>query len=50
MDEALTAAFNASAPGDLILFSPAGATSERGATYEDRARRFAEFAQTKAAP
>jgi UDP-N-acetylmuramoyl-L-alanine---L-glutamate ligase len=45
MDEALTAAFDASAPGDLILFSPAGATSERGATYEDRARRFAEFAK-----
>jgi UDP-N-acetylmuramoylalanine--D-glutamate ligase len=46
-DEALAGAYGASAPGDVILFSPAGATQEKGASYEDRARRFAEFARSK---
>jgi UDP-N-acetylmuramoylalanine-D-glutamate ligase len=46
-DEALSGAYDASTPGDVILFSPAGATQEKGASYEDRARRFAEFARSK---
>jgi UDP-N-acetylmuramoylalanine--D-glutamate ligase len=48
LDEALAAAFADSKPGEVILFSPAGATSEPGATYQDRARRFAEFARARA--
>lgn len=44
-EETLVAAFDASAPGDVILFSPAGATAEAGQTYETRAKRFAEFAR-----
>ena len=47
MEEALAAAYAASAPGDVILFSPAGATQEAGLSYQDRARRFAEFARSK---
>lgn len=43
-EETLAAAYDASAPGDVILFSPAGATAEAGQTYETRAKRFAEFA------
>jgi UDP-N-acetylmuramoylalanine--D-glutamate ligase len=46
-EETLVAAFAASAPGDVILFSPAGATAEPGATYETRAQRFAEFARSQ---
>lgn len=48
LDEALNAAFADSRAGDVILFSPAGATSEPGANYQDRARRFAEFARARA--
>jgi UDP-N-acetylmuramoylalanine--D-glutamate ligase len=47
LDEALNSAFSDSKPGEVILFSPAGATSEPGATYQDRARRFAEFARAQ---
>ncbi len=47
LDEALNSAFSDSKPGEVILFSPAGATSEPNATYQDRARRFAEFARAQ---
>ncbi len=47
LDEALAAAFADSKPGEVMLFSPAGATSEPGFTYQDRARRFADFARAQ---
>jgi UDP-N-acetylmuramoylalanine--D-glutamate ligase len=39
-------AFAASAPGDVILFSPAAATFEPGWSYETRSRIFAEAARS----
>jgi UDP-N-acetylmuramoyl-L-alanine---L-glutamate ligase len=44
----LEAAYADSAPGDVMLFSPAGATPELGGNFQTRADWFHRFAQSKA--
>jgi UDP-N-acetylmuramoylalanine--D-glutamate ligase len=43
-EDALSQAFGESAPGDVILFSPAGATPEKGQSYRTRSSTFRAFA------
>ncbi len=45
MESAIKAAFEASAPGDAILFSPAAPTEEKHGNFASRARLFADLAK-----
>jgi UDP-N-acetylmuramoylalanine--D-glutamate ligase len=45
LESAIADAFAASAPGDVILFSPAAATPEPGWSYEQRSQAFRRMAE-----